>query len=100
MCLLGNYPTAFGRESNRFSPSPSRGFVGGVRIAEILEDAHRLTADKSWLASFMCCAPAASGMPHHKNLALARPYTVTFSAGREREYSSECGERAFKSMMK
>jgi hypothetical protein len=100
MCLLGNYPTAFGRESNRYCPSPSRGFVGGVRIAEILVDAHLPTEGKSWQASFMYCAPAASGMLLHENLEVARPYTVTFSDGREREYLRGCGKRASKSMMK
>src|SRR5437016_1622851 len=100
MCLLGNYPIASGRESNRFSQSRSRGFVGVASSESMSAGDLQPTLDKSWLAFFMFCAPAASGMRLPENLPVARPYTVTFSTGHERVYLDECGKLACKSMMK
>src|ERR1051326_4449457 len=42
MCLLGNYPIAFGRESNLCCLSPSHAYADAASSEEMSEVAHRL----------------------------------------------------------
>src|SRR5215212_4306471 len=99
MCLPGNYLTASGRESILCCLSPSLAFEVVAESARTWEAGRQPLPGNSWQASFTCYAQAASGTPPRKNLAQARPCTVTFNFGHANEYSSGCGRRAWKNTM-